>query len=84
MTPHMLANSTYKEERQKILQSREKKKRKKVNVDFSYCITTSVTPPWVEADWIPPSKKIQERRRKGEEKEEKKIRKNRRGGEAPS
>ena len=29
MTPYMQANSTYKEERQKILQSREKKKRGK-------------------------------------------------------
>ena len=29
-------------------------------------------PPWVEANWIFPSKKIQERRRKGEKKGEKK------------
>ena len=28
MTPYMQANSTYKEERQKILQSREKKREK--------------------------------------------------------
>ena len=30
MTPYMQANSTYKEERQKILQSREKKKERKI------------------------------------------------------
>jgi hypothetical protein len=29
-------------------------------------------PPRVEANWIPPSKKIQERRRKGEKREKKK------------
>jgi hypothetical protein len=53
-------------------------------VDFIAEVRCLSVSPWVEANWIFPSKKIQERRRKGEKKGKKKIRKNKRGGEAPS